>query len=200
LKQIGIAIQNYHDQHKCLPPAVINDQQGIPIHSWRAILLPYYEDEECASLAQHYRLDEPWNGPNNRKLLDKAPKLFRCPSDEDNISETNYIAVTGAETIWRGIQPMMFLEMTDGVSKSIAVVECSDSGINWLEPRDVTFHDATVGINKLTGRPGIRSFHAGGADTLFADGSVHFLSDDIKPETLRGLLTPAGGESVDIPE
>ncbi len=102
--------------------------------------------------------------------------------------------------MWRGIQPMVFSEISDRPSKTIAVGECSNSGINWLEPRDVTFHDAADGINQLTGRPAIRSSHAGGANTLFADGSVHFLADDIKPETLRGLLTSAGGENVEIPE
>lgn len=200
LKQIGIALMMYHDQHKSYPPAVINDEHGVPMHSWRAILLPYFEDKELQKLGKQYRFDEPWNGPNNRQLLQKAPAIFRCPNDRDSPGETSYLAVIGSETMWRGTKPIRIREIDDGIHKTIAVVECSDSGINWLEPRDVTFNDATDGINKLTDRPGVHSDHVGGAMVLMSDGAVHFLSDDIKPETLRALLTPAGGEDVDIPE
>lgn len=38
------------------------------------------------------------------------------------------------------------------------------------------------------------SFHTGGAHALFADGSVHFLADDIIPGTFGALVTRAGGE------
>lgn len=200
LKQIGIALMMYHDQHKSYPPAVVNDEHGVPMHSWRAILLPYFEDEGLQKLGKQYRFEEPWNGPNNRKLLQKAPAIFRCPNDSNSQGEASYLAVIGGETMWPGTKPMRIREIDDGIHKTIAVVECSDSGINWLEPRDLTFNDGAAGINKLTGRPGIRSFHTGGANTLFADGSVHFLYDDIKPDILRGLLTPAGGENAEIPE
>ena len=41
-----------------------------------------------------------------------------------------------------------------------------------------------------------RSYHPGGIDTLFCDGSVHFLKDAINPVTWRGLSTIAGGEVI----
>lgn len=200
LKQIEAALMTYHDQHKSYPPAVVNDEHGIPMHSWRAILLPYIEDEELEQLGKQYRFDEPWNGPHNRKLLLEAPAVFRCPNDGGNRGETTYLPVIGGETMWRGTEPMRIREFDDGIHKTIAVVECSDSGINWLEPRDLTFPDAAAGINALTDRPGIRSEHSGGAMVLFADGSVHFLPDAIRPDILRGLLTPAGGGNVEILE
>jgi prepilin-type processing-associated H-X9-DG protein len=40
------------------------------------------------------------------------------------------------------------------------------------------------------------SFHAGGANFLFADGSVHFLPAAIDIRVLAGLATRAGGEVV----
>ena len=200
LKQIGLALQIYHDAHGSFPPAVINDEHGVPMHSWRAILLPYFEGDEVRKLAEQYRFDEPWNGPNNRQLVDKMPKVYHCRGDDENDNQTSYLAVVGSETMWRESEPMRIREMTDGTPNTIAVVECSDSGINWLEPRDLTFPDAAAGINALTDRPGIRSEHSGGAMVLFADGSVHFLPDGIKPDILRGLLTPAGGENAEIPE
>ena len=42
----------------------------------------------------------------------------------------------------------------------------------------------------------IYSFHTGGAFALFADGSVHFLSENISLQTLAALGTRNGGETV----
>ena len=40
------------------------------------------------------------------------------------------------------------------------------------------------------------SFHAGGANFLFADGSVHFLKDGLDLRVLVRLATRAGGEVI----
>jgi prepilin-type N-terminal cleavage/methylation domain-containing protein/prepilin-type processing-associated H-X9-DG protein len=40
----------------------------------------------------------------------------------------------------------------------------------------------------------IASFHPGGANLLFGDGSVRFIKDSVNPVTLRGLVTLNGGE------
>ena len=42
----------------------------------------------------------------------------------------------------------------------------------------------------------IASFHAGGANCLFGDGSVHFVRDTISVGTLRALVTLNGGETI----
>jgi prepilin-type N-terminal cleavage/methylation domain-containing protein/prepilin-type processing-associated H-X9-DG protein len=45
----------------------------------------------------------------------------------------------------------------------------------------------------------IYAFHAGGANVVFADGSVHFLKTGLDIRVLAGLVTRAGGEIVDVP-
>ena len=77
LKQIGLALHNYHNAYGSFPPAFVPDAEGHPAHSWRVLLLPYVDGEELYSL---YRFDEPWNGPHNSKLADKIPSVYRCPS------------------------------------------------------------------------------------------------------------------------
>ena len=42
----------------------------------------------------------------------------------------------------------------------------------------------------------VYSFHPGGANAIFADGSVHFLKETINIRVLAGLVTRAGGEVV----
>jgi hypothetical protein len=40
------------------------------------------------------------------------------------------------------------------------------------------------------------SFHTGGVQTVLADGSVRFLSENMSSATLVGLITLQGGEIV----
>lgn len=51
--------------------------------------------------------------------------------------------------------------------------------------------DAASGSSKLTAA---RSYHPGGAQFLFMDGSAHFISDTVDQEVYRGAWTRAGGE------
>jgi prepilin-type processing-associated H-X9-DG protein len=40
------------------------------------------------------------------------------------------------------------------------------------------------------------SFHTGGVQTVMADGSVRFLSENMSAQTLVGIITLNGGEIV----
>jgi prepilin-type processing-associated H-X9-DG protein len=44
----------------------------------------------------------------------------------------------------------------------------------------------------------VYSFHPHGANVLFADGSVHFLRDQINIRTMAALFTRAGRETVEV--
>jgi prepilin-type processing-associated H-X9-DG protein len=43
----------------------------------------------------------------------------------------------------------------------------------------------------------VYGFHTGGANVVFADGSVHFLRSSMNLCTLAALVTRAGGEVID---
>ncbi|MBI3860276.1 MAG: DUF1559 domain-containing protein [Planctomycetia bacterium] len=196
LKQIGLALHNYHETYGCLPPAYIADANGRPMHSWRVLLLPYLDQ---TPLYQSYRFDEPWDGPNNSKLAKIALPIFCCPSDEHNSGtnaarcNANYLAVVGDETAWPGPRPTTIGEMKDGTSETLLLIEVTNSGIHWMEPRDLHVLQMAPSINAKAGQ-GISSRHKSGANSLMADGAVRFLPDSLPAETLRGLLTIDGGE------
>jgi prepilin-type processing-associated H-X9-DG protein len=46
----------------------------------------------------------------------------------------------------------------------------------------------------MAGTWGISSDHPGGASALFVDGSVQFLQERLRPDTLSALATRDGGE------
>jgi hypothetical protein len=90
-------MHNFHDTHKQFPPAAIFGPDGKPWHSWRVLLLPYLEQ---IALYDQYRFDEPWDGPNNKKLLAAMPPVYRDPLyGEDQGHFPHYAVVTGPETM-----------------------------------------------------------------------------------------------------
>ncbi len=191
LKQIALAFHNYHDVHKCFPPAVITDKDGRPMRSWRVAILPFLEQQP---LYERWNFKEPWDGPANRLLASTVLPIYRCPSDPgSNPTETNYVMIVGKGTIGGTPNEIVGLkDIADGTSNTILVVEVTGTGINWAEPRDLSLDEISYQLNDGSGK-GISSNHPGGAMVVMADGSTRFLSNGLDPETLRRLILRADG-------
>jgi hypothetical protein len=205
LKQIALALHNYHDIYGEFPPAAIGPQH-VPRErqfSWLVAMLPYLEQ---AALYDLLRLDLPWDDPHNAELLrGVAFATLRCPSspgplvEEDGFARTSYVAVTGAD--WthgpgeaRGIigldRGLSLKEITDGASNTIMVAEVTDGG-RWFAAGAGTARPIDAWIDRAPW-----SSHPGGGQVALADGSVRFLSDDTEPATLRALATARGREGL----
>lgn len=188
LKQLGLALWQYHELYGCFPPAYIADENGRPMHSWRVLILPQLDDQP---LFDKYRFDEPWDGPNNRLLADSIPAIYRCPADDPTNTSTNYVAVVGSEAAWSGERPLSIADFSDGPSGVIQLVEVASSGIHWMEPRDLHVIQMAPTVNAKAGQ-GISSKHIGGAHALFGDGGVRFLDEKTAAKMVRGSLTRNG--------
>ncbi|MFH1923964.1 MAG: DUF1559 domain-containing protein [Planctomycetota bacterium] len=196
LKQIGIAMHNYHDTYRCLPPAVITDEDGQPMRSWRVAILPFIEQ---APLYDQYDFSEPWDGPNNRALEGAFPDTYRCPSDTaSGPLDAGYVMIVGEGTL--GGEPnelVKFADVKDGTSNTILAIEVAGSGIHWMEPRDLTVEEAVTFITN-PGATGLLHVHPGGVNVLMADGSVRFLPESTDPETVRLLLLRDDGQPIPV--
>jgi hypothetical protein len=205
LKQISLALRDYSQGYGSLPPPYIVDKAGRPTVSWRVLILPYLlrDDLYC-----QVRLDEPWNSPHNLRLAASMPDCFRCPADKHaRDGETNYVAVVSSGTHWAGARSGKF----PTPSRTILVAEMAQSGISWMEPRDLPVAVAAKGVAKAGGsgmvcchacgggdepikgvydgympwKVGYRLF---GANCLFADGQVLTVSDSVPHDVLAKLL------------
>jgi len=194
LKQLGIAMHNYHDTYGCFPPAYIADATGKPMHSWRVLILPFVEGQH---IHQMYDFNEPWDGPNNSRLAAMMPPIYACPSDPQapGANATDYLAVAGPGAIFDGDKRCSLNDVTDGTQNTLMVAEVTGANVNWMEPRDLDVSQMTGAINAPGGAE-ISSRHPGGAIALYADGSVHFLSNSLPPATIKALATKGGGEMV----
>lgn len=194
LKQIQLAVLNYESANGHLPPAYVADENGTPMHSWRVLILPYLDEN---GLYEQYNMDEPWDSPGNLAVTKQImPMVYLCPSDpnfEGGGTDTSYVAVAGASAVFTPEGRMMG-SVTDGTSNTLSVVEMSNSGIHWAEPRDWDLASALFVVN---GGPGeISSQHPGCANVSHLDGSVRNLKDGMDPEGLEAMTTVDGGEPV----
>jgi hypothetical protein len=191
LCQIKLALHNYHEVYKSLPPAYIADASGTPMHSWRVLILPFMEQ---SALSNQYDFSEPWNGPNNLKLLKSMPSNFACPSRFSNPTNlTSYVAITGPGTMFPGAGSVKFADITDGLSNTLMVVEVANMNIPWTAPWDHDVRTMSFRINDPK-RPSISSNHPGGANIVLGDASTRFMHESISRDNLRALITIAGGE------
>ena len=205
LKEIQLALLNHESAKGSLPPAYIADATGKPMHSWRVLILPYLGE---MALYNKYNFNEPWNGPNNSKLAAQIPAVFRCAAHPKETgaasSETHYFAVVDPVTAWQNGAARPIAQFTDGISKTITVIEASGLATNWMEPRDLSLAEA-VEILTTEPRSGHRHFEDGFLTTTyydtwyrhvaFCDGSVHRMEPHFD-EIARALLTAAGGEVI----
>ncbi len=188
MKQIGLALHNYHDTYKSFPSVFIPDADGKPMHSWRVALLPYIES---SPLYDQYDFNKPWNSPENQALSRVRMAFYSCPSDpkSQTATTTSYMAVAGAGLGFENGKFLKLPDFTDGTANTILVVEVNGSTVNWLEPTDLTVDEF---IARLNAPP--TGGHPGGINVLFADGSVRFIAQMTPPAVLKSLVTRSGGE------
>ena len=199
MKQIALALHNYHDVYSTFPPAYTVDEQGQPLHSWRTLILPYMDQQ---GLYNQIDLSEPWNSPSNASLASMPIMQYQyhCPSSAN--AACSYVALVGPGMIFEGSTPVAIKDITDGTSKTILVVEVAGRTKSWMEPVDINVGQMPAAIN--AGRPnytgnGMSSFHPGGLNVAMADGSLRFISQTVAPPVLQGLMTRDGGENTQLP-
>src|SRR5205807_685646 len=160
-------------------PAGIYDSTGKVGLSWRVAILPYIEQD---TLYKQFKFDEPWDGPNNKKLIPMMPKTYARPGGGQS-GQTYYRTFTGPETPFPPPKPgqpgrpafgVKLNGIIDGTSRTAMVVEAGNP-IEWTRPDDLAY---TAG-GPL---PAVGGIFPDGFHVAWCDGSVRFI---------RGTLPPA---------
>lgn len=150
LKQIGLALENYHASHGIYPPASIrapgflDNGRDEPRSTWTISILPYLD---AAPLYTSYLPTVSTDDPANSLLRETSVPTFLCPTDtgaeisfEPRLGVTykrgNYGASFGAgswgtddwkETQYRGVMGQnasaRHADITDGMSHTVLVAE-----------------------------------------------------------------------------
>ena len=189
LKEIGLATINYQEVAKTFPPPYSVDKNGKPLHSWRVLILPYLDEN---SLAHKVRLDEPWDSPYNKQFHSQMPSVYynsTYPGSDTN-GETNFCMVVGPDAFGQANgKGISFRDIKNGASHTIMFIE-RKTPVCWMAPVDIEQEKAYLGINRDPA--GIGGKTPGGVLASYADGSVHFVEQDIAFEKLKAFLIISG--------
>jgi hypothetical protein len=178
------------------PPAKKGGPPTVrPLLSWRVHLLPFLKQE---GLYKKFKLDEPWDGPNNKPLIDQMPAVYGGPRAQ---------AAGGfGKTFYRGFchdgamfekpkQPGQNIWVTaatipDGSSNTLMIVEAAEA-IEWTRPDEWDWSPGKP-RPRFGGTDPTREFFLG----LTADRVIHRVRMDIPDETLRRLLNRQDGLAI----
>lgn len=205
VKRIMLAMHLYHEKHGAFPPAVLygKDNKGGKFpHSWRVALLPHLDQQK---LYDSYHFDEAWDSPANMDVMAKMPDVYRAPGEERKSLHPAYVVFVGKlmedgsdpaklQTMFSSQQGVKIPMVRDGMSNTLAIVETKLVGkqaIQWTEPKDLTY-DPAGELPKLGGLYS-DEFWIG-----TVDGAPLLIHSNTKAKTIKGLISPAGGEFIDL--
>lgn len=160
LKQIGLAIHNYHDTVRAVPPGwVTKDRSSTAMGGlgWQTMLLPYVDQ---APLYNQVDFNEDLNSDSNsseKAALRNVVKTYRCPVDviaktnplRDNWPTSNYSANGGHRAFprWTSLPGKSYWP---GLVTSDSKMPWSQSSTGLMGPNSyISFRDCTDGLSNI---------------------------------------------------
>ena len=190
LKQVGLAIHNYHSAYNKLPGA-ITDDNGKPLLSWRVAILPFLEQQ---ALYEQFHLDEPWDSEHNIKLVEQMPMTYVDPSLATYLRPgmTVFRLNSGKDLMFEEGKELRFRDCLDGLSNTIMAYEADykSEAVTWTKPERIL-------LDRDNPLPQTGHVHQGGFHVLMGDGAVIFITHSIDLGLFDALLTRAGGEVIE---
>jgi prepilin-type processing-associated H-X9-DG protein len=224
MRQVGLALQNYDQQFRVLPPGVVNPTGPIrnePVgmhHGWILQLLPFMEQSGvAAAIDTNYSI----YNPANQGVAATRLNSLGCPSDKNKGSFMN-IGVTSYAGCHHDVEApidsdnhgVLFLnshiayeDITDGTGNTIYFGEKRIEGpdLGWSSGTRASLRNTGSPINQTMVRTndpatmpvgGFSSYHPGGVNIAFGDGSIRFVRETIQMDVYQHLGHRADGETV----
>jgi type II secretory pathway pseudopilin PulG len=226
LRQIGLALHNYHESHGTLPPGSIVLSPLFPVQSgfgWGTFVLPQLDQQ---SLYQQLDFNIGNTLGVNRAAIAHPLQAFRCPTDSapDQIRATlpQVGVMPVAHGNFAGVMPVFdevsrtrLTDIADGTSQTLIVGErrhsfgalgevtsawcgtlAHENGYQYSTSLPHVPIHPNDTVNKADS---FNSAHVDGVHFLLGDGSVQYLGLSLDKGVYHALSTPAGHEVVTVP-
>ncbi|HTM55199.1 MAG TPA: DUF1559 domain-containing protein [Pirellulales bacterium] len=153
LKNLGIAVLNFHDSHRKLPTS--NRAAGVtnaPRYAWSTLMLPYFEEQNVYDL---YDFSKNWDASTaqapksipNSQLVSTRLAVFECPSvPEDARLDGDLQYWTQSYTDWKSSQvaaPTDYAPITQVESKLVQFTDAGGQAIVDQDPSPTQKLDRT---------------------------------------------------------
>jgi prepilin-type N-terminal cleavage/methylation domain-containing protein len=102
LKQLGLALHNYHDTYLYFPPGYTLDARNFNAHAWGTMILPQLEQGNLTAI---YNYTHSFAAPNppvaipgskNQQVVTTVLPVFGCPSDPESGKVYDFTLPAGA--------------------------------------------------------------------------------------------------------
>lgn len=200
LKQIGLALHQYHGTTNSFPPgcSVENGDSPFPFMAWPARLLPYIgQDYLWEQAVRAYSEDKSFAGPAHKGILGTIQSVYCCPSDGRTRNKadpkyinanvlagyTSYLGCSGQDSSTK--DGLLFIDskvriadVIDGTSVTIAAGErppSADQRFGWWYAGLGQSNDGT-----LDSVLGVREFNLERFSKSCPPGPYRFTNGDIR--------------------
>lgn len=225
IRGLALGIHEYSDSRKSLPPVHMLDAHGVPIQSWRILILP----SMCSPV--HCDFSKSWDDAANERISSSdGYGFFACPNEKAGSPECDYFAITGPNTAWplKGLPSSSDLifnqhqtrwgptvpagsrkveEVANHCGRTILLIEVHGRNIQWAQPSDLSFDEAVellatppteANAHRIATMPFSKPIF--GRHVAFVDSHVEFLTAPISAKAAAALLSIEGGDDEDMAE
>lgn len=183
LKQIGLALHNYHDAFRCFPPGGTFDASGRACHSWISSIQPFVD---ASPLFSEIDFNQPWDTPFNADAFRRRLPVLTNPSLDHHQSANDYgLADYSANSRLLAANSSVILEDIANASEVFLAAELGGDFIPWACPYNWRPFEGFASKPRTYGRPeGI------GGHFLMTDGSVRWIAPDMSADEFEAVRGP----------
>jgi prepilin-type processing-associated H-X9-DG protein len=183
LKQLGLALHNYHDTFQCLPPGGTFYSDGRGYHGWMTSTLPYMDASPVYSWID---FNQPWESPRNAGIFAERYPVYESPSVHTPVGSWDYcLAHYSANAHLMAANSSVMLKDIGAKETTFLVGELSGDFVPWGCPYNWRPLVSLNGTPPTYGRS-----TKDGCLFLFVDGHVEFVANGIDSELRQRLNGP----------
>ncbi|QDT40779.1 hypothetical protein Pan241w_08380 [Gimesia alba] len=198
LKSIGLALHNYHDDHRCFPPGGIIREDDTAMHGWMMMIMPYLDANPLSVMIDY---DQPWDHPVNVPVFKRSIHYYMMLDVDLGLTSEGHslTQVLGNPNLMHRNSQVGLKELNGEAAHNWLAGEIAGNYQPWGYP----FNWRPLGTKLCDGPESFGHPAWDGGHLLLVDGRVSFFSDDTSPEILRRLANAppvASREETAVPD
>ncbi len=198
LKQLGMALHNYHEIYECFPPGGIINENEVAYHGWFRSLMPQLD---AAPYYEMINSDSPWSDPENASVFRIQYTVALMPSVKETYTKEGLALLhyLGNPNVFHRNSSVKLEDMKAGAAETWFLGEVAGNYQPWGYP----FNWRPLGSQLNAGPDSYGRPTKDGAHFLMGDGSVRFLPNAVDPEVLQTMAKAppiAPSEATKVPD